>query len=497
MDEVKQKISSLINELGTRFVEREDEIIGSLLAVLSGEHVLLLGPPGTAKSMLARDICSSIDGGSYYYYLLTRFTAPEEIFGPLSLAELQNDRYHRRTEGYLPTAHVAFLDEIFKANSSILNSLLTLLNERKFHNGNTVADSPLLSTFGASNELPEENQSLEALYDRFLFRYYVNYVQSEDNFVRLMKKQFGVFKPASKISIENIRQLQQAVSSVEIEDKEMNTIVSIRKKLKDRDQHISDRRWLKILNVVRIASLANGQHRVEKPTLMLLQNLTWDKPEQRIGIREIILDSLISGGVNLEEVKQDIRELRSSVDSAVYSVLNDFKCTYCGKQIPSLNALVKHIQDEADCAERLSEYYGDPKGRNSASINDGVKLKEALIKNLQKENYLPFSGLDETQKKLFNKECENLALELQISKETATEERKDLSNSIEENLWLTARDKKDLLMRFEIGVRIISEVETELDELKKAVNKPPEKSKKKDQSGDVNGVRYSLGNMRY
>jgi MoxR-like ATPase len=177
-------LSALMAELREQFVEREEEIAGAILAMLSGEHVLFIGPPGTAKSQMAKAMCERLRGGSFYYYLLTRFTSPEEVFGPLSLSSLQRDEFRRRTEGYLPQANIAFLDEIFKANSSILNSLLTILNERRFHNGNEVADVPILSVYGASNELPSEEEGLAALYDRFLYRFFITNVQDEGNFLR-------------------------------------------------------------------------------------------------------------------------------------------------------------------------------------------------------------------------------------------------------------------------------------------------------------------------
>ncbi|MBN1110282.1 MAG: AAA family ATPase, partial [Methanomassiliicoccales archaeon] len=153
-----------MDQMGSQFVEREEEIAGALLAMLAGEHVLFIGPPGTAKSQLAKAMCERLEGGAFYYYLLTRFTSPEEVFGPLSLNSLQKDEFRRRTDGYLPQANIAFLDEIFKANSSILNSLLTILNERMFHNGNEVMEVPILTVYGASNELPEQEEGLSALY---------------------------------------------------------------------------------------------------------------------------------------------------------------------------------------------------------------------------------------------------------------------------------------------------------------------------------------------
>src|SRR6266581_5473118 len=150
----QDKLRKIREELQQMFLERTELIDGALAALLAAQHVMIVGPPGTAKSMLADELCQRIEGASYFQWLLTKFTTPEEIFGAVSLKALEQDDYRRVTTHKLPEAHVAFLDEIFKANSSILNALLTLINERVFHNGRERVTVPLVTMFGASNELP-------------------------------------------------------------------------------------------------------------------------------------------------------------------------------------------------------------------------------------------------------------------------------------------------------------------------------------------------------
>src|SRR6476646_691222 len=137
-------------ELVAAFPERETVIDGALAATVAGEHVLLLGPPGTGKSALVRAL-AAVFQGRYFEALLTKFSTPEELFGPISLKALEQDRFERVVAGKLPEAEFAFVDECFKANSAILNSLLTLINERVFHNDGQPVKVPLVTMFGASN----------------------------------------------------------------------------------------------------------------------------------------------------------------------------------------------------------------------------------------------------------------------------------------------------------------------------------------------------------
>jgi len=177
----------ILNKFRAGLIEREQHCSLMLLSLLCGEHSLLLGPPGVAKSQLCARITSLISKDEKMFQrLLTKFTLPEELFGPLSIQDLKLDRHHRITSGYLPEARVAFLDEIFKANSAILNSMLTILNERKFDNGTSRKDIPLLIAVAASNEYPANTGELQALYDRFLFRMWVDPVTSFAGFRELI-----------------------------------------------------------------------------------------------------------------------------------------------------------------------------------------------------------------------------------------------------------------------------------------------------------------------
>ncbi|GAX85774.1 hypothetical protein CEUSTIGMA_g13189.t1 [Chlamydomonas eustigma] len=182
---LREKLKRAIALMQEGLVEKEEEVRLLLLAAVCGEHILLIGPPGTAKSEVGRRLCS-LFSGTYFERLLTRFSVPEELFGPLSMRALEEDKYERQTRGYLPEAEVAFIDEIFKANSAILNTLLSLMNERVFDNGCHRVSAPLITLVGASNELPDSDE-LQALFDRFLLRKPVKQMSAE-GLVEMLKE---------------------------------------------------------------------------------------------------------------------------------------------------------------------------------------------------------------------------------------------------------------------------------------------------------------------
>ncbi len=151
-----RRIEEILTYINDGLIEREHITAMVLLSVLSGQSVFIYGPPGTAKSLIASRIASCFDGAVYFEYLMQRFSTPEEVFGPISISELHKDNYIRKTEGFLPEVHLAFLDEIWKSSPAILNTLLTIVNERRFRNGTEVTDVPLRAIIAASNEFPAE-----------------------------------------------------------------------------------------------------------------------------------------------------------------------------------------------------------------------------------------------------------------------------------------------------------------------------------------------------
>ncbi len=281
-DDLTDRLRCLRDGLLTGLVERDIAIRLALIAALAGEHLLLIGPPGTAKSLIARRLHLAFAESTYFERLLTRFTVPEELFGPLSIKGLEEDRYERLTDGYLPTASIAFLDEIFKANSAILNALLTLLNEREFDNGVNRDGTPLIAAIGASNELPE-GEELDALFDRFLLRLHVGPVSTGafSSLLALRGESSPEVPEALRLTADDLAAVQSRAHAIAVPEDVVGLLCELREWCVAEGIAVSDRRWRKVVKLLQVAALTNGREAVLIWDCWLLQHCLWNEPEQQ------------------------------------------------------------------------------------------------------------------------------------------------------------------------------------------------------------------------
>ena len=307
------RLHSVRSSLRARFLERDHVIDLLLAAVLARVHVFILGPPGTGKSALASAIVTSIEGTTGFTWLMSKFTTPEDVFGPLSLQALQQGRFERLTTKKLPEAHVALLDEIFKSNSAILNACLTLMNERQFMNGTATLDCPLITLIGASNELPD-GDDLEALFDRFALRLVVPYIADPDNMRRLLSEKSTI--PVATMTLDELVTCQDEASAVEVPDAFIDVIVNaVKPKLEEQGVRASDRRWQQIVRFLQAYAYLDGKDAVSIDHCDVLPDLLWRDPASRAAITAAVAGASNPTAARAAEIVDAAKEKVSNLKS--------------------------------------------------------------------------------------------------------------------------------------------------------------------------------------
>lgn len=302
--------AEVIEPLKRRFVGRDEVVELIALAVVSGEHLFLHGPPGTAKSALIRQFAEATRG-HYFEYLLTRFSEPNEIFGPIDLAKLREGTVATVTTGMLPEAEFAFLDELFNSNSAILNNLLSVLNERVYRRGAETHRLPLLSLFSASNHLPED-EALRALFDRFLLRCHVDNLKREA-MPQLLAAGWELEQAeplVSTVSAGDLRELSRRMRAVELAGvAERYTELAFR--IRDLGIALSDRRAVKLLKLVAASAVLCGRAAATEADLWPLRYV-WDREEQ-IGPLRSLVDGVL-GSLNGDAPRHTLAAVPNRVD---------------------------------------------------------------------------------------------------------------------------------------------------------------------------------------
>lgn len=331
-----ERFKQLLGEMNRGIYEKETEISLSLLAALAGESIILLGPPGVAKSMVARQLKTAFRDAQSFEYLMSRFSTPDEIFGPVSIQKLKtSDTYERAMEGYLPTADVVFLDEIWKAGPAIQNTLLTVINEKIFRNGNREMHLPLKLLVAASNELPAKGEGLEALWDRFVIRIESRPIKLEKNFRAMLLESHADFSGSTgilghadfadnadfsdlKITAEEYAEWAEKICKIGVKEEVLDAISAIRKSLRAvnvdeaaerRNIYVSDRRWKNIVRLLLTSAFMQDREEVDICDLLPIYHCLWQEPEERDAIRNIVIRALFSPFADkLVEMKNALAE---------------------------------------------------------------------------------------------------------------------------------------------------------------------------------------------
>ena len=353
MTTLQDKFGTPRDEINAALIERDTEVSLIMTAMLSHEHCLFVGLPGTAKSQMCEAMADWLDGGLFNWQL-NRFTKPEELFGPFDVMGMKKGEYRRITTGKLPEAHFAIIDEVFKGSSAILNTNLRIMNERKFDNGLVTVDCPLLFMLGTSNEYPTEAKELGALFDRFLIRKNVAHVAAHTNIKRLMFSPDLTPHLSSSLSLIELSDARDECQALPWSTEAEEAAFDIQQKLVREGITVGGRRLRKSIAVCRSHAWLNGSTEVTTDDLDILSHMWWLQPEGQPDVvadvvAEIARPSGLLAAQFLSEAQQIVNESDVSdlAEAAAASKKLQDTLKSCSKQCTGSRAdtVVSRIED--------------------------------------------------------------------------------------------------------------------------------------------------------
>jgi MoxR-like ATPase len=379
------------------YVERHEIVTALVACVIARHHAVLIGPTGTAKTSLIRDLAAGLGGLRFFSWQLTEFSVPEELFGPIDVAAMADQTeplfrvlsaffdlkdpvvaeriaqgltgcYRRITTGKLPEAELAFVDEVFKAGPAILNTLLSIMQERLFYNDGRPTPVPLISLIGASNETPTGVQELEALWDRFMVRLLVGYVQEPGNFVQMLTGRVGTV--GQILSSADLQAAQGAAAKVAVPGSVHDMVARLRQALSDQGIVASDRRYKESIDLLRAVAFLDGRHQVAEDDLLFLQHVLWHDPAQAGEVARLVFavaEPLLVGIAELEDealvaINKARRTLAAGTPDAASSQKLLEAVTVFREVLKKLEDLEEQATGRPKAAEALAKTHGRVKG---------------------------------------------------------------------------------------------------------------------------------------
>lgn len=375
MNAVQTKFQKLHADMNGRYAERDIELFLAMMALITGEHVINIGPPGTAKSMMVEDLAKAL-GVTYMRKLFSKQMAPEEVFGPYDLRLIKEGKFRRvSTDRTAQVAKLQFWDEIFKTSSAVRNGLLTVMNERLFFDGDDVVEVPLITVFAASNELPDDSEESGAFWDRFLYRRFVTYIKDPSAFVRMLRAQ--PYDQPTVITEAELYAAQDEVQEVRIPQSVEEAILDLRATLDLEGIVVSDRRWKQSLKAVQGSAWFHGRDTADDGDMSVLQHVLWDDPQNVKTVMRAILShanpieqdvvGVIEAIESIEaSLREEVKKAAAAATPQARSALREQGIEWFTK-LEGLGRQLKELQEKAEAS-----------GRSSRTVNEAMQRLEAV-----------------------------------------------------------------------------------------------------------------------